>query len=126
MPGLKAFLPLVIVGTLFMRGCEETAPVQQAGESIGNVENGVALIETAGCGSCHIIPGIDNARGLVGPPLNHMSRRSIIAGLLQNTPANMITWLRAPQSIVPGNAMPDLGLTEQQARDITAYLYTLE
>ncbi len=55
-----------------------------------------------------------------------MSRRTIIAGLLQNTPANMVTWLRAPQDIVPGNAMPDLGLPEEQARDITAYLYTLE
>ena len=126
MSGLNALLPLVIAAGLFMRGCEETAPVQQAGDTIGDIENGIALIETAGCGSCHIIPGIENARGLVGPPLNHMSRRTIIAGLLQNTPANMITWLRAPQSIVPGNAMPDLGLTEQQARDITAYLYTLE
>jgi cytochrome c2 len=125
MSGLN-LLPLVILAGLFMRGCEETAPVQQSGESIGDVENGIALIETAGCGSCHMIPGIEGARGLVGPPLDHISRRTIIAGLLQNTPANMITWLRAPQSIVPGNAMPDLGLTERQARDITAYLYTLE
>lgn len=125
MSGLNAMLALVLAG-LLMRGCEETAPVQQAGESIGDVENGIALITSNGCGSCHVIPGIENARGLVGPPLNHMSRRAIIAGLLQNTPTNMVTWLRAPQSIVPGNAMPDLGLTEKQARDITAYLYTLE
>jgi cytochrome c len=67
MPGLNAFLPLVILAGLFMRGCEETAPVQQGPESIGDVENGMALIEAAGCGSCHIIPGIENARGLVGP-----------------------------------------------------------
>jgi cytochrome c1 len=38
----------------------------------------------------------------------------------------MVTWLRDPQEIVPGNAMPDMGLSEEQARDITAYLYTLD
>jgi cytochrome c1 len=62
----------------------------------------------------------------VGPPLDHMGRRVFIAGLLRNTPENMVRWLRFPQRIVPGNAMPDMGLTERQARDITAYLYTLE
>lgn len=55
-----------------------------------------------------------------------MGKRIFIAGLLRNTPANMVTWLLDPQEIVPGNAMPDMGLSEEQARDITAYLYTLE
>ena len=72
-----------------------------------------------------MIPGIDNARGLVGPPLDHMGRRIFIAGLLRNTPDNLVSWLRDPQAVVPGNAMPDMGLSDEQARDITAYLYTL-
>jgi len=54
-----------------------------------------------------------------------MARRIYIAGLLRNTPDNMIEWLRSPQSVLPGNAMPDMGLSTAQARDITAYLYTL-
>ena len=55
-----------------------------------------------------------------------MANRLYLAGLLRNTPANMIHWLREPQAVAPGSVMPDMGLTEQQARDITAYLYTLE
>lgn len=65
------------------------------------------------------------ANGLVGPPLDFMGERIFIAGMLRNTPANMVTWLRNPQDVVPGNAMPDTGLSEAQARDVTAYLYTL-
>lgn len=126
MSGLSFVLPLVIVAGLFMRGCEDREAQVVDPASIGDPGEGRALIEIAGCGSCHMIPGIKRARGLVGPPLVHWSRRAIIAGLLQNTPANTVTWLLAPQDIVPGNAMPDLGLNEEQARDITAYLYTLE
>jgi cytochrome c2 len=55
-----------------------------------------------------------------------VGKRVFIAGLLRNTPANMVTWLRDPQAIVPGNAMPDMGLSEEQGRDITVYLFTLE
>jgi cytochrome c1 len=54
-----------------------------------------------------------------------MGRRVTIAGVLRNTPDNMIEWLRNPQAVVPHNAMPDMDLDERQARDITAYLYTL-
>lgn len=62
---------------------------------------------------------------MVGPPLNHFARRTIVAGLLPNTPANLVRWIRYPQQVVPGNAMPDAGLDEQQARDVAAYLYSL-
>jgi cytochrome c1 len=86
----------------------------------------VALIRTYGCGGCHRVPGIADANGLVGPPLAAMGRRIYIAGLLRNTPDNMIMWLRDPQRIVPGNAMPDMGLSDRDAHDVTAYLYTLQ
>jgi cytochrome c2 len=54
-----------------------------------------------------------------------MGSRIYIAGVLRNTPDNMIAWLRNPQAIVPGNAMPNMGLDGEQARDIAGYLYTL-
>ncbi len=110
---------------LVLGGCDE-AGVGTRFTDIGDPERGALYIEQIGCGSCHIIPGIDGARGLVGPPLDHMGKRVFVAGLLRNTPANMVTWLRDPQEVVPGNAMPDMGLSEEQARDITAYLYTLD
>ena len=125
MPSLTSTFALALAAGLLLHGCDESETVRRAAE-IGSIENGAVVIQAAGCGSCHRIPGIDAARGLVGPPLDHMARRKIIAGVLQNTPANMITWLLAPQQVVPGNAMPDMGLTERQARDVTAYLYTLD
>jgi cytochrome c1 len=91
----------------------------------GNSAHGKTLIESKGCGACHVIPGIREARGLVGPPLYFFSRRTIIAGELPNTPENLVRWLKNPPQIEPGTAMPDLGLTDQQARDVAAYLYTL-
>ncbi len=67
-----------------------------------------------------------HASGLVGPPLIHFSRRTIIAGYLPNTRDNLIHWIQHPQQVAPGNAMPDASLTEKQARDIAAYLYGLD
>jgi cytochrome c2 len=91
----------------------------------GNARQGRVVIRNAGCGSCHTIPGIRAADGLVGPPLFFFSRRTYIAGRLPNTPANLVQWLLDPQRVSPGTAMPNLGLDEQQARDAAAYLYTL-
>jgi cytochrome c2 len=91
----------------------------------GNARRGKALIADLGCGACHSIPGIRRAYGTVGPPLDNIGDRTILAGMLPNTPPNMVAWLCSPQSVVPGNAMPDLGLTDSGARDVAAYLYTL-
>lgn len=99
------------------------APPQQT--SHGDPARGAALIGTYGCGTCHQIPGVDRADGLVGPPLDHLGRRAYIAGVLPNSAGNLEHWIRDPQQVVPGNAMPDLGVSATDAADITAYLYTL-
>lgn len=91
----------------------------------GNPQAGKQIIRSYGCGACHIIPGVRDARGLVGPPLNFFAQRTMIAGELPNTPENLVRWIRNPQSIEPHTAMPDEGLSESQAWDVTAYLYTL-
>lgn len=78
-----------------------------------------------GCGSCHRIPGVARAEGRVGPPLDGLADRIYLAGELTNTPDNLIRWLRSPQEVSPGTAMPDVGLTEEEARHIAAYLLTL-
>lgn len=80
---------------------------------------------SASCGACHAVPGVPQADGMVGPPLVHFARRTVVAGMLPNTPSNLVLWIRFPQSVVPGNAMPDTGLSDAQARDVAAYLYTL-
>lgn len=116
---------LIVCG--FLSACEggETSRVSRT-VSGGAAIRGKRVIMTKNCGSCHTIPGIPNARGLVGPPLFFFSRRTFIAGELPNTPENLVKWVRSPQSVEPRTAMPTLGLTDQQARDVAAYLYTLQ
>ena len=91
----------------------------------GDPHHGEAVIEQYGCGACHEIPGVAGAHGLVGPPLLWFARRSYVAGELPNTADNLTLWIRTPQKIHPRTAMPAVGLNEQQARDVVAYLYTL-
>jgi len=91
----------------------------------GHAKNGRNYMEAAGCGSCHLIPGVVNARGMVGPSLEHFAQRSFIAGEVPNTADNLVKWIVNPPSIEPHTAMPSLGVTPSQARDIAAYLYQL-
>ena len=89
----------------------------------GNAERGEALFQSKGCGGCHTMSGVKQAAGLVGPPLDGVGRRAVIAGVLENTPDNLARWIRTPQQVVPGNAMPNLPMTEQDSRDLAAFLY---
>ena len=109
-------------------GCRGTNPEVALAYSVpvgGNPARGKAVIEQFDCGSCHTIPGVRGARGLVGPPLLWFSRRTFIAGELPNTPENLVRWVRSPEAVEAATAMPTVGLSEQQARDVAAYLLTL-
>ncbi len=117
----RAAVAGTLAAALAVAGCTRTP-----GAGLGDAARGSFVIGQAQCGSCHAIPGIVNADGMAGPPLAGFARRSIIAGVMANPPADLVGWLRAPQSRVPGNAMPDMGLSDQQARDVAAYLYTLQ
>lgn len=88
----------------------------------GDAHRGAALIQKFGCGACHTIPGISGADGLVGPPLETIARRVYIAGVLPNSPDNLAAYIENPQQFVPGNVMPVMGISHDQARDIAAYL----
>lgn len=92
----------------------------------GDADAGKQALVRYGCGSCHTIPGVRGADAMVGPPLNAWSRRSFIAGRLPNTPENLVHWIVTPQTVEPGTAMPDLGVSEREARDMAAYLNKLK
>jgi cytochrome c len=117
------FVAAMAVGMAGCNGGKATRPyVAVTG---GDPNHGKVLIDQYGCGACHIVPGVRGARGLVGPPLIYFSERTMIAGELPNSPSNLIRWIEHPREVEPKTAMPDLGLTEDQATDIAAYLYTL-
>jgi putative membrane protein len=88
---------------------------------------GERALDTWGCMACHVVPGVraPGNGGTAGPPLDDWARRGFIAGALPNTRANLIAWLLDPQAIEPGTTMPDVGLSEQEARNIAAYLFAL-
>jgi cytochrome c len=92
----------------------------------GDAERGVAAVSRYGCGTCHTIPGVPGANGQVGPPLKGIATRVYIAGVLENKPEQMLRWIQNPRAVDDKTAMPVLGVTEQDARDIASYLYTLK
>jgi cytochrome c2 len=111
---------------MMLPGCVRHNTIEEAQNLTGgNAGVGQHLIYAYGCGSCHIIPGVAEATGTVGPPLQGFASRIYIAGSLINTPENLFGWVTKPQEIDAGSAMPDLGVSRRQARDIAAYLYTL-
>lgn len=91
----------------------------------GNPSRGPELIRSYGCGTCHTISGVIGANGLVGPPLSGLAQRAYIAGVLPNAPDNLVRWIEDPKKVDSLTAMPVLGVTPADARDIAAYLYTL-
>src|SRR4051812_388809 len=90
----------------------------------GDPSRGEAMFIQYGCGACHRLAHVRNANGMVGPPLHGIALRAIVAGKLDNSPDNLEHWIRDPQAVSPGTAMPDLNVGERDARDISAFLYT--
>lgn len=122
---MPRLIPALLTLGLSLAACAPQNPSDAQIKAIGDADRGHDLIAQVGCGACHQIPGVAGAAGLVGPPLDHIARRTVIAGVLPNNPQNLTHWLEAPQSVVPGNAMPNMELSNRDARDIAAYLYTL-
>jgi cytochrome c1 len=89
----------------------------------GDATRALPLLRRYGCGGCHAIPGVPGADGVVGPPLADFRQRVFIAGALPNNAGNLVKWIVEPSAVHPGTAMPEAGLSVEEARDIAAYLY---
>jgi cytochrome c2 len=92
----------------------------------GDPKQGQLLLRQFGCGACHRIPGVADAQGNVGPPLEGVARRVYLGGVLPNSRENMARWIRSPKTFEPQTAMPELQVGEEHARDMVAFLYTLK
>ena len=112
----------LLVAVLLLAACGQDAPPALG----GNPGNGKLLLRQFGCGACHEIPGVADARGRVGPPLAGVGKRIYLGGNLPNSPANMAAFIRAPEKFAPGTTMPNLGVSEPHARDMVAYLQEQE
>jgi cytochrome c len=122
----QALTAAALVGLIFTTACGQLpGSREQISVPGGDPERGRDALAEYGCHSCHSIPGVDRADAFVGPPLDNWSERSFIAGQFPNEPENLVRWIMEPQAMIPGTAMPDMGVPEQAARDMSAYLYTL-
>jgi len=102
----------------------QAARAQAAELTGGDPERGRALMVRYGCSTCHAMPGVWPAAKGVGPPLHDLSQRTYVAGVLLHTPDNLIAWIVDPPGIDPPTAMPRTGVTEPQARDVAAFLFS--
>jgi len=118
-------LAVTVVVALLAAGCGRSTVEAARRMTGGEPGRGRAAIRKYGCASCHAIPGVGGPQGEVGPPLASLGGRMYLAGALPNTPENLVRWIRQPQEIRRPNVMPDMGVTEEDGRDIAAYLYTL-
>jgi cytochrome c len=112
---MRGLILLSIIGAL--------AACDGAGQS--RAHRAQALIATH-CAACHRVPGIALATGRVGPSLAHIGSQQIIAGFFPNNPQMLTEWVEHPQKLLPGNAMPEMGLSREDAATIVDYLYTME
>ena len=109
-----------------MAGCSATqeAIVEREFPQQADAEAGRQLIMDYGCGACHTIEGIRTANGVVGAPLIDYETQHYIAGELPNNAVNLARWIQNPQEIEPDTAMPNLGVSYQEAMDMVAYFYS--
>ena len=116
-----AFLPVMARMTPAAYGALPAAPPVAAPPAVP----GERALHQYACITCHEIPGVVGANAPVGPPLRGVASRVMLGGVLPNSPENLARWIREPQRYAPGSAMPDLGVSEQDAADIAAFLRTL-
>lgn len=116
---------ILVCGALTIGACDRSAYRVASELTGGDPDKGRHDLVKYGCDTCHNIPGVLTATATVGPPLQQIGLRTYLAGRLDNTPENMMRWIRQPRSVDPQTAMPDTGVTEADSRDIAAYLYTL-
>lgn len=114
---------LAVIGYYVATSHEGDARLRQIVAPSGDPQAGREAIRGYGCATCHEIAGIRAPGGQVGPSLVGIEGRRFLAGEIPNTPDNMVRWIMGPQAIRPGSAMPNLGVTRDDAQDVMAYLY---
>ena len=107
-------------------GATATQP-PAATSTMGDVDKGKLLSTQYGCNVCHVMPGVEAPQGMLGPSLAGVASRATISnGAVPNSPENLVKYVINPPSLNPQSAMPALGISEPEARDIAAYLLTLK
>ena len=115
-------IAFLVLATGLLAGC---APGKPPAGVQGDPLRGKIAVTQYACQSCHMIPGVPGSKVYVGRPLGDLAKRKVLAGSLPNDQASLVRWIRDPQAVDPQTAMPDMGVSERDALDISAYLLSL-
>ena len=121
---MKANRFVLFASTMALLACKDEVQKWSRALTAGDPDRGKTALSTYGCIACHSIPGVPGSNALTAPPLIGISQRSYLAGMLENTPENLRRWIQHPRQVNPHTAMPEQGVTNQDAADMAAYLYT--
>ncbi len=113
---------LRIAAVLALAGLAACSPKRPPVGVQGDPARGKIAVTQYACQSCHLIPGVPGSKVYVGRPLEGMAERKVLAGAVPSDQAGLVRWIRDPQSIDPNTAMPNMGVSERDALDISAYL----
>ena len=120
MPSRRAIAMLTLAAVTAANGVDASEKLHN-----GNPGRGQRLLAQYQCAACHRIPGVEGPQQPVGPALATLGRAAYIAGHLPNTPEVLARFVQNPPLMKPGTAMPVLGVTAADARDMAAYLHRL-
>ena len=127
-PTWRRVRPALVAGLLALLASACAASSQNAAPADPTAAAGQSLIAQKGCGGCHTVPGVPGANGVIGPSLAGVASRTTIAGgaVPNNGPDDLKRWILNPPAVKPGTPMPNLGLSDDDATKIVAYLETLK
>jgi cytochrome c2 len=121
----RCLVTVALGSLLVLMECKQSSRRDAVALRSGDADRGKAAILRYGCDACHAISGLPDPSVAVAAPVTGIANRRFIAGTLANTPDNLIMWIRFPHAVKPETAMPDLGVSAGDARDIASYLYSL-
>ncbi len=122
-PGFDPFRNLLAVTALILvAACKPPTdarwPVDPAAAA-----RGLSVIKRVECAACHDIKGVAWPKGRTGPSLLDFGERGVIAGTLPNRPDVLAAFVQNAPSVKRGSPMPPMPISQQESRDIAAYLY---
>ena len=122
--GAVAVLIAAVAGAASLWQMQDRSSSTAVAMTGGDIARAPELIRRYGCAGCHTIPGIPGGVGKVGGPLKDIRQRVYVGGVVTNAPDNLVRWIVSPQTFSPRTAMPATGISETEARDVAAYLYS--
>jgi cytochrome c2 len=122
--GTAAFLAVSVIAAAISWNAQHQSRSVAIAMTGGDPARAAGHIRRYGCAGCHTIPGIPGGDGQVGGPLEDIKRRVYIGGVVTNSPDSLVRWIVSPQTYSPRSAMPASGISDAEARDVAAYLYS--